>query len=81
MKTAWKDGAEILKSSDPFEALLTVFGKKVIGGYLSSFNCCQIAGISGVVVTTFLPQVSVPLLLKKITDDLKSLKKSLDVVR
>ena len=29
LKTAWKDGADILKSSDPFEALLSVLGKKV----------------------------------------------------
>ena len=81
LKTVWKDGADVLKSSDPFEALLSVFGKKFLGSCLSKFNCCQIAGILGVVVTTFLPQVSVPLLLKKITDDLKSLKKGLDVVR
>ena len=32
-KTAWKDGADILKSSDPFEALLSVFGKKVIRSF------------------------------------------------
>ena len=54
---------------------------KVLGSFLSRFNCCQIAGILGVVVTTFMPNLSVPLLLKKITDDLKSLKRSLNVVR
>lgn len=76
-----KDTAELLKSSDPFEAVLSVFGKKLMGHFLSKFGWSQIAGILGIVVTTFLPQVSVPLLLKKITDDLKSLKKGMDVVR
>lgn len=80
-KETWKTGAEILKSGDPFEVLITVAGKQSIGYSLSKFNYSQLAGLMGLVVTTFAPQISVPLLLKKITEDLKSLNQSMNIVR
>ena len=54
---SWKHGSEILKASDPFEALIAICGKVFIGKSLSKFSCSQIAGIMGLVVTTFAPQV------------------------
>lgn len=96
-KETWKTGAEVLKSGDPFEALITLAGKQTIGFSLSKFNYSQLAGLMGLVVTTFAPQVvkslysvlvihfvsqiTVPLLLKKITEDLKSLNHSMNIVR
>lgn len=96
-KETWKTGAEVIKSGDPFEALITIAGKQSIGFSLSKFNYSQLAGLMGLVVTTFAPQVApfvtknylvgcvsqitVPLLLKKITEDLKSLNQSMNIVR
>ena len=57
LKETWKTGAELMKSSDPFEALITVAGKQSIGFSLSKFNYSQLAGLMGLVVTTFAPQV------------------------
>lgn len=96
-KETWKTGAEMLKSGDPFESLITLAGKQTVGFSLSKFNYSQLAGLMGLVVTTFAPQVlsnfcfilrffvdsqiTVPLLLKKITEDLKSLNHSMNIVR
>lgn len=79
--TTWKHSAELLKATDPFEALVKICGKVVIGRSLSKFSCSQIAGLMGLAVTTWTPQLTVPLLLKKISDDLESLKSSLHIVR
>ena len=57
-KETWKTGAEIIKSSDPFEALVTIAGKQTVGFSLSKFNYSQLAGLMGLVVTTFAPQVA-----------------------
>ena len=54
---SWKHGSEILKASDPFEALIAICGKVFIGKSLSKFSCSQVAGLMGLVVTTFAPQV------------------------
>ena len=56
-KETWKTGAEVLKSGDPFEALITLAGKQTVGFSLSKFNYSQLAGLMGLVVTTFAPQV------------------------
>lgn len=52
-----KVGAEILQSSDPFQGMINVLGKACIGKSLSKFSCSQVAGLMGLVVTTFAPQV------------------------
>ena len=57
-KEAWKTGAEVIKAGDPFEALITIAGKQTIGFSLSKFNYSQLAGLMGLVVTTFAPQVA-----------------------
>ena len=54
---SWKHGSEILKATDPFEALIAICGKVFIGKSLSKFSCSQVAGLMGLVVTTFAPQV------------------------
>lgn len=56
-KETWKTGVEIVKSGDPFEALITLAGKQSVGFTLSKFNYSQLAGLMGLVVTTFAPQV------------------------
>ena len=71
----------MVKSTDPFEALVATVGKHALGYSLSKFSCSQIAGLMGLVVTTFVPQITVPLLMRKILDDLKSLKDSMEIVR
>ena len=71
----------MLKATDPFEALVKVCGKVVIGRSLSKFSASQLAGIMGLMVTTWTPQLTVPLLLKKISDDLECLKTGLHIVR
>ena len=53
----FKVGAEILQSSDPFQGMINVLGKACIGKSLSKYSCSQIAGLMGLVVTTFAPQV------------------------
>ena len=52
-----KVGAEILQSSDPFQGMINVLGKACIGKSLSKYSCSQVAGLMGLVVTTFAPQV------------------------
>ena len=96
-ETAIKIGAEFANSSDPFSAAVAVGGKTGAGASLSRFSASQCAGLVGVIVASFTPQVSnhkvetfmciqlfqvsVSLLLKKINDDLEYLKESLDIVR
>ena len=56
--TSCKVGAEImLGSDDPFQSMINVLGKSCIGNSLSKLSCSQVAGIMGLVVTTFAPQV------------------------
>jgi hypothetical protein len=56
--TSCKIGAEImLGSEDPFQSMINVLGKSCIGTSLSKLSCSQVAGIMGLVVTTFAPQV------------------------
>ena len=96
-ETAIKIGAEFSNSCDPFAAAVAVGGKTGAGASLSRFSASQCAGLVGVIVASFTPQVynfqvktlmcmqifqaSVSLLLKKINDDLEYLKESLDIVR
>ena len=96
-ETAIKIGAEFANSCDPFAAAVAVGGKTGAGASLSRFSASQCAGLVGVIVASFTPQVynfqvktlmcmqifqaSVSLLLKKINDDLEYLKESLDIVR
>ena len=62
-----KIGAEILQSADPFQGMINVLGKACIGKSLSKYSCSQVAGLMGLVVTTFAPQVwSTVYLLKEI---------------
>ena len=55
--TTFKVGVEILQSSDPFQGMINVFGKTCVGKSLSKYSCSQVAGLMGLVVTTFAPQV------------------------
>ena len=80
-QTSWKTGAEIVKATDPFDGLINICGKIAIGRSLSKFSCSQIAGLMGLFVTTLSPQLAIPLLLKRVTEDLESLKSGLHIVR
>ena len=57
-ETAIKVGAEFVNSSDPFEAAAKVCGKTSAGASLSRFSASQCAGLIGVIVASFTPQVS-----------------------
>ena len=89
-------GAEVATSCDPLAAAIAIGGKVGVGLSLSRFSASQCAGLVGVIVSSITPQVmliyisyvysnlhqaSVPLLLKKISEDLDYLKKSMDIVR
>ena len=73
--------SEFLKSSDVFEATTKIFGKTVVGTYLSKYNCGQVGSLFGVVVSHVAPQLALSLLMRKISQDLESLKSSMEVVR
>lgn len=81
MQLAIKHGAAIARSEDPLTTALQIIGKAGISEALSSFTGSQCAGLLGVVVTSLAPQASIPLLLKKISDDIEYLKRSMDIVR
>ena len=57
-ETAIKVGTEFVNSSDPFEAAAKVCGKTSAGASLSRFSASQCAGLIGVIVASFTPQVS-----------------------
>ena len=76
-----ESSAEIAKAADPFEGLINLCGKIAIGRSLSKFSCSQLAGLMGLVITTFSPKLAVPILLKKIAEDMECLKSGMEVVR
>ena len=80
-ETTWKYSAEIAKAADPFEGLINLCGKIAIGRSLSKFSCTQLAGLLGLVLTTFSPKLAVPILLKRIAEDMECLKSGMEVVR
>ena len=75
-----KNGSQIYQSDDPLTEAIKIVGRKGIGEVLSNFSASQCAGLLGVVVTSIAPQASIPLMLKKISDDIDYMKKSLDKV-
>lgn len=56
-ETAIKIGAEFANSNDPIAAAVTVCGKTSAGASLSRFSASQCAGLVGVIVASFTPQV------------------------
>ena len=58
-ETAIKIGSEFANSSDPFAAAVSVGGKTGAGASLSRFSASQCAGLVGVIVASFTPQVSI----------------------
>ena len=95
-ESAIKYGAEVATACDPVAAAIALGGKLGVGASLSKFSASQCAGLIGVIVSSITPQViklwkfidfswnikaSVPILLKKIAEDLDYLKESIDIVR
>ena len=75
-----KNGVEMLNSVDPFETALNLFGRTVIGSVLSELSISQCSGLIGIILSTVAPETTIPLLLKKITEDLEYLKNSMDLL-
>ena len=71
----------MLNSVDPFETALNLFGRTVIGSVLSELSISQCSGLIGIILSTVAPETTIPLLLKKITEDLEYLKDSIDLIR
>ena len=57
LEDAWKYGSEMLVESDPFTAAINIFSKSAVGNLLSKLSTTQCAGLMGLVVSTFAPQV------------------------
>ena len=56
-ETAIKYGAEFANSCDPLSAAVAVGGKSGAGASISRFSASQCAGLVGVIVASFTPQV------------------------
>jgi hypothetical protein len=56
-ESAIKYGAEVATSSDPLTAAVTISSKASAGASLSRFSASQCAGLVGVIVASFTPQV------------------------
>ena len=90
-----KSCLDIATSNDPLSTAIEVSGMNGIGVTLSRLSASQCAGIVGLIITSIHPQVkrklfkcmlmknmfqaTVPLLLKKISEDLDHIKESLKV--
>ena len=57
-ETAIKFGTECAHSSDPFAAAASVSSKTGAGASVSRFSASQCAGLVGVIVASFTPQVT-----------------------
>ena len=80
MENTLKNGVDMLNSVDPFETAVNIFGRSVIGSILSELSLSQCSGLIGIILSTFAPETTIPLLLKKITEDLEYLKNSMDLL-
>ena len=57
LEDAWKYGSEVLLESDPFAAAANILSKSAVGNLLSKLSTTHCAGLMGMVVSTFAPQV------------------------
>ena len=80
LENTLKNGVDILNSVDPFETAINIFGRSVIGSILSELSVSQCSGLIGIILSTIAPETTIPLLLKKITEDLEYLKNSMDLL-
>ena len=80
MENTLKNGVDMLNSVDPFETAMNIFGRSVIGSILSELSLSQCSGLIGIILSTIAPETTIPLLLKKITEDLEYLKNSMDLL-
>ena len=80
MENTLKNGVDMLNSVDPFETAINIFGRSVIGSILSELSVSQCSGLIGIILSTMAPETTIPLLLKKITEDLEYLKNSMDLL-
>ena len=80
MENTLKNGVDMLNSVDPFETAMNIFGRSLIGSILSELSLSQCSGLIGIILSTIAPETTIPLLLKKITEDLEYLKNSMDLL-
>ena len=80
MENTLKNGVDMLNSVDPFETAINILGRSVIGSILSELSVSQCSGLIGIILSTIAPETTIPLLLKKITEDLEYLKNSMDLL-
>ena len=81
LENTLKSGLEMLESVDPLETAISIFGRTMIGNALSELSISQCSGLIGMIISSLAPETTIPLLLKKITEDLEYLKDSMDVIR
>ena len=81
LENTLKSGLEMLASVDPLETAISIFGRTMIGNALSELSISQCSGLIGMIISSLAPETTIPLLLKKITEDLEYLKDSMDVIR
>lgn len=74
-------GTDILSSGDPFAKALEIFGRRVVANSLSKVLATQCSGVFGIFTSLMPQQTTVPILLKRISEDLEYLKTSLDQLR